>query len=250
MQSVLQYRRFRTTVKAQLERDRERLRKEQPSTDESSSSNITGLKSPPLSSEKDESKQDLEKGVERGDFAAGQHPDGTRPPPNGQVDEYDKDVDAQAPGRSDDPEKDEAGHGQESEEEEVVDDDDGDDFELAALRTMSTVKPQQTAGTALGAVLSGVEVRKRTTREGGEGNVFVVCYEGPDDPNNPHNWSLLTRIKCTFMIASIGCVVGLASAIDSAALPQASKALGVSQVVESMATGLFLIGFGAGECLK
>jgi multidrug resistance protein len=48
------------------------------------------------------------------------------------------------------------------------------------------------------------------------------------------------------LIASIGCVVGLASAIDSSALTQAAKEFGGSEVVESMATGLFLIGFGAG----
>lgn len=38
----------------------------------------------------------------------------------------------------------------------------------------------------------------------------------------------------------------MASAIDSVALPQASKEFGVAEVVESMATGLFLIGFGCG----
>ena len=51
-------------------------------------------------------------------------------------------------------------------------------------------------------------------------------------------------------IALIGGVVGWASAIDSAALEQARKAFGVSAVVESLATGLFLIGFGAGSLVS
>ena len=38
----------------------------------------------------------------------------------------------------------------------------------------------------------------------------------------------------------------MASAIDSGVLPKAAEDFGVSEVVESMATGLFLIGFGAG----
>ncbi|KAF7197768.1 putative efflux pump kojT [Pseudocercospora fuligena] len=89
-------------------------------------------------------------------------------------------------------------------------------------------------------------LRKRRTVEGGDGQVFVVGYEGPDDPSDPHNWTMLKRIRCTFMVAAIGCVVGLASAIDSSALPQAAEEFGVAEVVESMATGLFLIGFGCG----
>lgn len=50
----------------------------------------------------------------------------------------------------------------------------------------------------------------------------------------------------TFTIAGIALVVGFASSIDSAALVPAAEEFGVSQVVESMATGLFLIGFGFG----
>jgi len=49
------------------------------------------------------------------------------------------------------------------------------------------------------------------------------------------------------MIAAIGFIVGFASAIDSAALKQASAEFGVSDVTESLATGLFLIGFGLGS---
>ena len=47
-------------------------------------------------------------------------------------------------------------------------------------------------------------------------------------------------------IAGIGWIVGFASSVDSAALPQAAKEFGVSEVTESLATGLFLIGFGCG----
>ncbi|TGO12658.1 hypothetical protein BTUL_0084g00160 [Botrytis tulipae] len=76
--------------------------------------------------------------------------------------------------------------------------------------------------------------------------VFVVGYEGPKDHMNPHNWSLCRRGFCTIMIASIGFIVGFASSIDSAALTQAAEDFGVSEVAESLATGLFLVGFGLG----
>ena len=44
-------------------------------------------------------------------------------------------------------------------------------------------------------------------------------------------------------------MVGFASSIDSGALPQAAADFGVSQVTESLATGLFLIGFGCGALI-
>ena len=49
-----------------------------------------------------------------------------------------------------------------------------------------------------------------------------------------------------FNIACIGWIVGFASSVDSAALMQASADFGVSEVTESLATGIFLIGFGVG----
>jgi len=121
-------------------------------------------------------------------------------------------------------------------------------------------------GTALGAVMTGVEIRKRSTNEGGDGDVFIVGYEDEEDTMNPHNWSVRKRCGITilvrrpplisfrtatltypcYQVASIGFVVGLASAIDSSALPHAAEEFGVSEVAESLATGLYLIGFGAG----
>lgn len=47
-------------------------------------------------------------------------------------------------------------------------------------------------------------------------------------------------------IAAIGWIVGFASSVDSAALKQATAEFGVGEVTESLATGLFLIGFGVG----
>ena len=49
--------------------------------------------------------------------------------------------------------------------------------------------------TRMGRVLTGIEVRKRTTLEGSKGeNVFIVDYQGEDDPTNPHRWSYARRI--------------------------------------------------------
>jgi hypothetical protein len=104
-----------------------------------------------------------------------------------------------------------------------------------------TVTTHSTTGTTLGLVLTGIEVRDRTTNEGGPAmdKVFVVSYDGDDDPMDPHNWSFARRTGATFVLFFIGIVVGWASAIDSAVIPQAAQAFGVGEVTESLATGTF-----------
>ena len=47
----------------------------------------------------------------------------------------------------------------------------------------------------------------------------------------------------------MGWIVGFSSSIDSGALPQAAREFGVTEVTESLATGLFLIAFGLGALI-
>ena len=61
----------------------------------------------------------------------------------------------------------------------------------------TTVPTRKSVGTALGTTLTGIEVRDRSTKEGGDGKVFVVGYEGENDMMNPHNWSFVTRLGAT-----------------------------------------------------
>lgn len=106
----------------------------------------------------------------------------------------------------------------------------------------------RTIGTRLDVSLAGVHVRNRTTKEGGDRDkqVFVVGFEGDDDLANPKNWSKTRRVKTTCLVAAIGITVGIASAIDAEALRPAASEFGVAPVAESLATGIFLIGFGFG----
>jgi len=239
MQSFLQYRRFRAAVKAQLERD---------------GAKAQGLGQhhghSPGSDRSDDDKVDVEKGHGQQSLPPGVNPGEVNPnngPPlpheeqdtmaaNLRPETYGKEETEDSPTQQPDDDDDEA--------------DEDDDTDLTHQRTtlsrIPTTHSALSARHALSATLTGIQIRKRRTQEGGSGDVFVVGYEGPDDPNDPHNWSYWQRIPCTLLIAAIGCVVGLASAIDSSALPQAAAEFGVSEVVESMATGLFLVGFGAG----
>lgn len=74
--------------------------------------------------------------------------------------------------------------------------------------------------------------------------MFVVGYQGEKDSMNPLNLGYGTRIWAIMLIAGIGFVVDVASAIDSSAFRSAAAGFGVSEVTESLATGLYLVGFG------
>lgn len=103
-------------------------------------------------------------------------------------------------------------------------------------------------GTRLVTSMTGVSVRSRDDKAapGTRSHIFIIGYQGENDELNPHNWTTTRRMIYTLIIASIGFIVGLASSIDSAAIPQASREFGVSEVTESLATGLYLVGFGFG----
>lgn len=252
MQSFFQYRGFRAAVEAQLDRDRAKAQGFQRH-DQS----VAADSGSPSSATSDGSKVDLEKGGESGEGGVFRLPSGVKlgdidpeernPGPSDEAARLEED---QNPEEHREAVEEKIRQDREDHEEEEEEQDD-DDYELGlnARQTLSRTTTQQSVATRLGQVLTGIEVRRRTTREGGEGNVFVVGYEGADDPNDPHNWSFLTRIGCTINIAAIGCVVGFASAVDSSFLPQAAKEFGVSEVVESLATALFLAGFGIGGLL-
>ncbi|SMR51670.1 unnamed protein product [Zymoseptoria tritici ST99CH_3D1] len=214
MQSFLQYRRFRSAVEAQLERDRGK----------ESALGRSGTQESHSPASSSESKQDLDEDVER----KGHTEQDTRlTPPRSKTNHDTANVNEKAihDESASQPRQEPTEEPEHADEEE--EDDEDDDFELTqARRTLSRTTTQQSGGTALGQVLSGIEVRKRSIREGGDGNVFVVGYEGPDDPNDPHNWPTSRRIIITAIIAGIGAVVGFASSITSSALPQASAEFG------------------------
>ncbi|GME34448.1 Major facilitator superfamily [Neofusicoccum parvum] len=117
------------------------------------------------------------------------------------------------------------------------------------VHTQATVRTQYSARAALGHSLTGIHARDRRTHEGKGEQVFVVGWEGESDPLNPRNWPLPKRIGTTLQISAIAVSVCAASSIDATILPQAAAELGVSEVAETLATGMFLIGFGLGSLI-
>ncbi|KAE8162994.1 MFS general substrate transporter [Aspergillus tamarii] len=67
---------------------------------------------------------------------------------------------------------------------------------------------------------------------------------------NPRNYSMTTRITATLIVSALAFAVGAASSIESAVIPQNAAAFNVSEVVASLATGVYLLGFAAGSLVS
>lgn len=180
MQSILQYRRFGKHVTRQYQRDKSKAEAlANPDNSESTSpSSSNAVNIPEVTDALDHADT---RDPEKGEQSIGQA------------------VEAQDHAGTSDPEKD---------EEEGV----GDAPVQAAptvrrvsqggeapedMSRASTVPTRKSIGTALGTTMTGIDVRDRSTNEGGDGKVFVVGYEGDNDMMNPHSWSFFTRMAAT-----------------------------------------------------
>jgi hypothetical protein len=78
---------------------------------------------------------------------------------------------------------------------------------------------------------------------------FQVDWATPSDPFCPQQWSTTRRVFATLSVCLIALVTTMASSIDAAVMVEAAAEFGVSEVTESLATGLYLVGFGVGALI-
>lgn len=116
--------------------------------------------------------------------------------------------------------------------------------EMARIPTHRTHYSERTA---LGYSLTGVDARMRATNDSEVGHVFVVEWEGSDDPYKPHNWPHGLRLWATVVVSIVAFAGTAASSIDAAVLPQYAAYWGVSEVAGSLATAMYLLGFAVGS---
>lgn len=99
-------------------------------------------------------------------------------------------------------------------------------------------KTQRSQRTALAHSLAGVDIQKQLASTDQPADLFIVGWDGKDDPQNPMNYSSTRRLIATLLVSALAFVVGAASSINSAVLPQNAAAFGVSDVVGSLVTGI------------
>lgn len=82
------------------------------------------------------------------------------------------------------------------------------------------------------------------------GTIYLVTWTDEHDTLSPQNYTLASRLAATLNVTALAFVVGAASSIESGVLPQNAAAFGVSDVVASLATGIYLLGFAAGSLVS
>ncbi|OGE54577.1 hypothetical protein PENARI_c006G07523 [Penicillium arizonense] len=123
-------------------------------------------------------------------------------------------------------------------------DDDVTESESPALAQKPT---QYSEKTAFGRSLAGVDIKKQLDSKS---HIFVVGWEDENDPLNPRNHSTTSRMVATLLVTALAFIVGAASAIESGVLPQITETYHVSEVVGSLVTGIYLLGFAAGSLVS
>ncbi|KXS94795.1 hypothetical protein AC578_4045 [Pseudocercospora eumusae] len=74
----------------------------------------------------------------------------------------------------------------------------------------------------------------------------LVDWNGPDDPDNPHNWSLATRVFITALICILTFSIYIGSAIYATGVIGISEQFHVSHTVAVLGLSLFVFGYGLG----
>ncbi|KAH3980167.1 hypothetical protein HBI70_010540 [Parastagonospora nodorum] len=91
---------------------------------------------------------------------------------------------------------------------------------------------------------SGVKVDPEKGRDR-----HVVDWYGPDDPQNPRNWSRAKRFFVTFEICFLTFSVYIGSAIYTPGLIDVTQVFGVAQVPATLGLTLYVAGYGLGPII-
>ncbi|KAF8596138.1 MFS general substrate transporter [Ceratobasidium sp. AG-I] len=86
-------------------------------------------------------------------------------------------------------------------------------------------------------------------RDAGDKNIHqFVDWEGPEDPQNPRNWSFRRRWVVTGVVSLFAFMSPLSSSMIAPALPQISEELGLlpGSVLESMTLSVFVLAYVVG----
>ncbi|PYH46963.1 MFS transporter [Aspergillus saccharolyticus JOP 1030-1] len=100
------------------------------------------------------------------------------------------------------------------------------------------------------AQLPGVQLKEVVDETGTTTAVLLVEWEHDRDPINPRNYSIAARLSATLLVTALAFAVGCASSIESGVMPQNAAAFHVSDVVASLATGMYLLGFATGSMVS
>lgn len=90
--------------------------------------------------------------------------------------------------------------------------------------------------------------REKTTESPSEDS-HIVTWDGPDDPEDPRNFSTNRKIFITFQLGLLAAAASMGSSILSPATAIVSDYVGVSEEVGVLSTSLYILGFAVGPLI-
>ncbi|KAI0299341.1 MFS transporter [Multifurca ochricompacta] len=88
----------------------------------------------------------------------------------------------------------------------------------------------------------------KTSKEEGT-DTLLVTWNGPDDPENPMNWSSIKKTWVMFQVCFLTFAVYIGSAIYTAGIRDITQQYHVSSVAATLGLTLFVAGYGIGPML-
>lgn len=83
----------------------------------------------------------------------------------------------------------------------------------------------------------------------GDQKIYQVDFDGPDDPNHPHNWPLSEKLTVCAGLAVTTLTVVWGSSIFSSAIVYITKIYHVANVVGTLGISLYVLGFASGPVI-
>ncbi|KAI5477573.1 MFS transporter, DHA1 family, multidrug resistance protein [Pseudohyphozyma bogoriensis] len=78
---------------------------------------------------------------------------------------------------------------------------------------------------------------------------WLVDWDGPNDPDNPRNWSFKKRVTVSCLIGLLTFSVYIGSAIYTSSIPDLMISFNVSQTVATLGLTLFVLAYGLGPMI-
>lgn len=78
---------------------------------------------------------------------------------------------------------------------------------------------------------------------------FLVEFSGPEDPEHPHNWSLIKKTVVISEIMVLTFVTYMGSSIYTAGTDQVQEEFGIGHVVSTLNLSLYVLGYGLGPII-
>ncbi|KAK4504597.1 hypothetical protein PRZ48_005513 [Zasmidium cellare] len=80
-------------------------------------------------------------------------------------------------------------------------------------------------------------------------SAYLVDWNGEDDPENPQNWSLGTKLYCSGVVDFLTFSIYIGSAIYTSGVQGVEEQFHVSSVVATLGLSLFVFGYGLGPMI-